>query len=525
MVRGALFRDLIHLKTPRCRPTIRFITEESMNIIRPAGLKSLLLAVALIATSSVSQAVETATLSTDVLRLVVSSEGGSIVGADLIGHQSEDHSSPDYPLMGAKNGRTYLAQEGLVGIGLPTHKAPFRLLGDNVQAMGKDNKVSLDLVSLVAPEGVEVSKRITLHRGSYVATITTVVENRSHNVVSVAPYYQLSRDGQPADIKGSSGSAAFVGPVFYTEEGGFKKVTFRDIETRPVHLPESVSDGWFAIVQRFFVSGWDVGTGSRDYYVRKTGQDIFTAGALKSTTEIAPSSAWKTEARLYVGPQIHNQLNEFIPGFDQVADYGWLRVICTPLFTLLQGIHSVLGNWGWAILALTFLVRLAFIPVSASGYRSMDKLKSLSAELDRIKELNVEDKEKMQQELLSLYRREGVNPLGGCLPILIQIPVFLGLYWVLGNLVELRGASWFGWITDLSQRDPLYILPIMLGLTSYIQMRMSPVPRNEYQALVLKSVPLILAVVFITFPSGLVLYWVGTNIFSILQHLYVSRRT
>ncbi len=483
------------------------------------------MAVVLVATSSISQALETATLSTDVLRLVVSSEGGSIVRADLIGHKSEDRTSPDYPLMGEQNGRTYLAQAGLVGIGFPTHKAQFRFLGDNVQTMGKDNKVSLDLVSLVAPEGVGVSKRITLHRGSYVATITTVVENRSHNVVSVAPYYQLSRDGQPADIKGSSGSAAFVGPVFYTEAGGFKKVTFRDIETRPVNLPESVGDGWFAIVQRFFVSGWDVGTGSRDYYVRKTGQDVFTAGALKSTTEIAPGSAWKTEARLYVGPQIHDQLNEFIPGFDRVADYGWLRVVCTPLFILLQGIHSVLGNWGWTILVLTFLVRIAFIPISASGYRSMDRLKNLSPELDRIKDLHSEDKDKMQQELLSLYRREGVNPLGGCLPILIQIPVFLGLYWVLGNVVELRGASWFGWITDLSQKDPLYILPIMLGITSYIQMRMSPSPRDETQAFVLKSVPWILTMVFLTFPSGLVLYWVGTNIFSIIQHMYVSRRT
>lgn len=494
-----------------------------MNIIRSVGLKLFLLTIFLIGTCSISRANEPVTLSTDVLRLVVSSEGGNIVGADLIGHQSGDGTSPDYPLMGESN--HYLAQAGLVGIGFPTHKSQFRLLGGNVRLTEKDDQVSLKLESLVAPDGVRVSKLITLQRGSYVITLTTIIENQSQEAVTVAPYYQLSRDGRSADAGGGSGAASFTGPVFYDEESGFKKVAFRDIETRPIQLPENVGDGWFAMVQRFFVAGWDVGGGSRDFYVRKTSADVYTAGALKSATEIPAGSSWKAEARLYVGPQIHSKLNDFIPGFDRVADYGWLRTVCTPLFLLLQIIHSVLGNWGWTILVLTLLVRLAFIPISAAGYRSMERLKSLSPELDRIKDLHAGDKGRMQQELLALYHREGVNPLGGCFPVLIQIPVFLALYWVLGNVVELRGASWIGWISDLSQRDPIYVLPVILGITSYIQMRMSPSPKDETQAFVLKSVPLILGVVFATFPSGLLLYWIGNNLFAILQHLYVSRKT
>lgn len=465
-----------------------------------------------------------AKIRSDLIEAEVSSEGGNIVRLELLKHKATGNPTKNYALLQNNEKHTYVAQSGLGGQGMPTHKTPFHLQSNEAVLQDGAQEVSLTLEGPKSLEGVSVKKIITLQRGSYVVKISHEIENAGTVPLNSVAYFQFSRDSKPPEERSFFGSQGYTGPAFFSEEIGFKKIDFSDIDKKMVKLPEKSSDGWVAMLQRYFVAGWDIGSGDREFYARKTGEGMYTAGVMKTLGPIMPGSAEHVEGRLYAGPQIHDELNRFIPGFDRVADYGWLRAVCNPLFLLLQAIHSVLGNWGWAILALTLVAKMAFIPISAAGYRSMERLKKLSPELDRIRESCGEDKSKMQQELLSLYQREGVNPLGGCLPILIQIPVFIALYWVLANVVELRGAEWILWINDLSSKDPYYILPVVMGVTSYIQMKMNPTPKDETQAFVISSIPFIVTFIFFWFPSGIVLYLTGTNIFSIMQHFYVGKK-
>jgi YidC/Oxa1 family membrane protein insertase len=293
-------------------------------------------------------------------------------------------------------------------------------------------------------------------------------------------YFQFTRDGKPAEQPGGFGVQTFTGPAFYTEAEKYQKVAFEDIAAKKAKFVTKASDGWAAMVQHYFVAGWAPAEGEREFFANQVSSDLYSAGVIVPVAAIAPGQSGKLSMPLYAGPQEQSRLEQFAKGFDLVVDYGWLTIIAAPLFWVLEWFHKLTGNWGWAIILVTIALKALFFPLSAASYKSMAKMKTLGPRLQRLKEQYGDDKMKMQQAMMDLYKREKVNPLGGCLPILIQIPVFIALYWVLLGVVEMRGAPWLGWIQDLSIKDPYYILPLVMGATSFIQMKPQPGPARSH---------------------------------------------
>jgi len=300
-------------------------------------------------------------------------------------------------------------------------------------------------------------------------------------------------------------------------------VKFEDIAEKKAKFVTKAADGWAAMVQHYFVAGWVPVEGEREFFANQVSSDLYSAGVILPVAAIAPGQTGKLSVPLYAGPQEQSRLEKFAKGFDLVVDYGWLTIIAAPLFWVLEWFHKLTGNWGWAIILVTIALKALFFPLSAASYKSMAKMKTLGPRLQRMKEQYGDDKMKMQQAMMDLYKREKVNPLGGCLPILIQIPVFIALYWVLLGVVEMRGAPWLGWIQDLSVKDPYYILPLIMGATSLIQTRLNPAPPDPIQAKVMMMMPILFTFMFLWFPAGLVLYWVVNNSLSIAQQWQINR--
>ncbi len=469
-------------------------------------------------------AVATVTVETDLMRAEVSAQGGDVVRLEFKEHkQKEDHSKP-FLLFDNGSAHTYLAQSGLIGEGLPTHKTVFTLPeGDVALKAGEDSVV----LRLEAPEqnGIRVTKVMTFARGSYLVDVSYEISNGSGEAVSAHAYFQLTRDSNPAEKpEGFGGVQTFIGPAFYTEAGKFQKVQFEDIDDGDAKFVKTASDGWVAMVQHYFVSAWLPAAGAeREYFARSVGNGLYSAGAIVPVSQIAPGATAKVESRLYAGPQEQDKLEAIAPGLDLVVDYGWLTVIAAPLFWVLAWLYKLTGNWGWAIILVTVMLKALFFPLSAASYKSMAKMRVLGPRLQRMKELYGNDKAKMQQEMMNLYRTEKINPLGGCLPILVQIPVFIALYWVLLGSVEMRQAPWLGWIQDLSAKDPYFILPIIMGVSMLVQMKLNPTPPDPIQAKVMMAMPIVFTFMFLWFPSGLVLYWVVNNVLSIAQQWQITR--
>jgi YidC/Oxa1 family membrane protein insertase len=285
-------------------------------------------------------------------------------------------------------------------------------------------------------------------------------------------------------------------------------------------------DGWLAVVQHYFVSAWLPGStqGEREFYLRKLGPDLYATGVMLPLPRLAAGAQTARDDRLYVGPEIESQLQGLAPGFDLVKDYGWVTIIAKPLFWVLEKIHGLFGNWGWSIIGLTVLLKLVFFPLTAASYRSMARMKAVAPRLNALRERMKDDQQAMNAAMVELYRKEKINPLGGCLPIVIQIPVFMGLYWVLLSSVELRGAPWLGWISDLAAKDPFYILPLIMTGTSFLQVKLNPTPPDPMQARMMWIMPLAFSVMFFFFPAGLVLYWLTNNIFSIAQQWFINKK-
>jgi YidC/Oxa1 family membrane protein insertase len=316
----------------------------------------------------------------------------------------------------------------------------------------------------------------------------------------------------------------FTGPAFYTDAEKFQKVQFEDIDRNRAKFPSQANDGWVAMVQHYFVGAWlPQGDIPREFFARKVGADMYTAGVILPVAAIAAGETGRIGTRLYAGPQEQDHLAGIAEGLGLVVDYGWLTMIAAPLFWVLSWFHSLTGNWGWAIVLVTVLIKLAFFPLSAASYKSMAKMRVLGPRMQRLKELYGHDKAKMQQEVMEMYKKEKINPLGGCLPILVQIPVFIALYWVLLGSVEMRHAPWLGWIQDLSAKDPYFILPIVMGLSMLVQMKLNPAPPDPLQAKIMMALPIVFTFMFMWFPSGLVLYWVVNNILSIAQQWQITR--
>ncbi|WP_068828753.1 membrane protein insertase YidC [Pseudomonas sp. BMS12] len=463
---------------------------------------------------------------TDVLDLAIDPKGGDIVQLTLPKYPRRQD-RPEVPFQLFDNGgeRIYLAQSGLIGSNAPD-KSSGRALWNSAQrsytlADGQDQLV----VELTyAESGVNYVKRFTFERGQYDLGVTYKIDNQSGQAWSGNFYAQLKRDNS-ADPSSTTatGTATYLGAAMWTANEPYKKVKMGDMDEKS--LRETVQGGWVAWLQHYFVTAWVPSKDSTNtVQTRKDGQGNYIIGFTGPQLSVASGASVETGATLYAGPKIQDHLKALSPGLELTVDYGILWFIAQPIFWLLQHIHSLLGNWGWSIIVLTIIIKLAFFPLSAASYKSMARMRAVSPKLQALKEQHGDDRQKMSQAMMELYKKEKINPLGGCLPILVQMPVFLALYWTLLESVEMRQAPWLLWITDLSIKDPFFLLPIIMGATMFIQQQLNPTPPDPMQAKVMKLMPIIFTFFFLWFPAGLVLYWVVNNCLSIAQQWYITRR-
>lgn len=474
-------------------------------------------------TPAVAAAVSTAetfTISTDLLKATISTQGGDVVKLELLKYRDHDKKDQNFVLFDAQH--QYFAQSGLIGDGLPTHRTHFtRVAGASELAEGSNElKVRLE----AEQNGIKVAKLLTLKRGSYLIDVSWEIANGSDKTLAPHAYFQLQRD-DVAPAGESKMVSTFTGPAIYTEAEKYQKVDFGHIADNKAKFAKTADNGWLAMVQHYFVAAFvPKDKTPREFYMRKLdGSNVFQAGVIVPVAEIAPGGKGESSVSLYAGPQEQAALKQVAPGLDLVVDYGWLTVVAAPIFWALEAIHKLVGNWGWAIVILTIAIKAVFYPLSAASYKSMAKMKLLTPRLMQLKERFSDDKQRLNQEMMKLYQTEKVNPLGGCLPILIQIPVFIALYWVLLGAVEMRDAPWIGWITDLASPDPYFILPVVMMVSMFVQTKLNPTPPDPIQAKVMMAMPLIFGVMFFWFPAGLVLYWVVNNVLSIAQQWQITR--
>jgi len=484
------------------------------------------------ATASATGAQPPVRIANDVLALDVDPIGGEIQRAELLKFRDTD--KPDAKvnvvLFDERQGNVYVAQSGLVGAAgttLPNHRTPFTIEpGPRDLAAGGDQVV---LKMSAEQGGVRLVRSYVLERGSYAVEVKTEVTNLGAEPVKPTLYMQLTRDGNsPYMSQGLASTfvtSGYYGPVVYTDKDKFQKVDFPTIEKGKQEHAKGANDGWIGVIQHYFVAAWVPKQGTpRTFETAKIDNNLYTVRLREPMEEIAPNATVAANATLYVGPQDQRVLAEVAPGLDLVVDYSWLTVIAKPLFSLMQFLHGIVQNWGWAIVLLTLVVKLAFFPLQAASYRSMAKMKKVGPKLQQLRERFGDDRVKMNQAMMELYKTEKINPLGGCLPIVVQIPVFLALYWVLFASVEMRDAPWIGWIKDLSAPDPFYILPLLMAVSMFVQTKLNPVPPDPLQAKMMMWMPLIFSVMFFFFPAGLVLYWLVNNLFSIAQQWVITRR-
>ena len=463
---------------------------------------------------------------TDVLNLAIDPVGGDIVQLNLPQYpRRQDH--PDIPFQLFDNGgeRVYLAQSGLTGANGPDARSSGRPLyaAEQKSYQLADGQEQLVVDLKFSDNGVNYIKRFSFKRGEYDLTVSYLIDNQSSQAWSGNMFAQLKRDASSDPSSSTAtGTATYLGAALWTPSEPYKKVSMKDIDKGS--LKENVSGGWVAWLQHYFVTAWIPAKSDNNVVqTRKDSQGNYIIGYTGPALSVPAGSKAETSAMLYAGPKIQSKLKELSPGLELTVDYGFLWFIAQPIFWLLQHIHSLLGNWGWSIIVLTMLIKGLFFPLSAASYRSMARMRAVSPKLAALKERFGDDRQKMSQAMMELYKKEKINPLGGCLPILVQMPVFLALYWVLLESVEMRQAPWMLWITDLSIKDPFFILPIIMGATMFIQQRLNPTPPDPMQAKVMKMMPIIFTFFFLWFPAGLVLYWVVNNCLSITQQWYITR--
>ena len=475
------------------------------------------------ATAAPSQAAVRHEVSTDVYKLAFSSEGGSLVGATLLKHASKQLGTEPFQLLAQNEQHTYVAQTGLIGGSFPTHKTPMTLVpGPTALADGQD-ELQVKFESADAG-GLKLVKTYTLKRGSYSIGVSHEVVNTGSAPVTPQLYVQLVRDGNKTDSE-TPFYSTFTGPAVYTEAQKYHKVEFKKIDENKAEIDKTATNGYVAMVQHYFASAWILADGAaRENFVRKIDNNLYAVGAITSLAPVAPGQSQKVESRLFVGPQDEHVLEAVTPGLELVKDYGWLTIIAKPLYMLLSAIHGFVANWGWSIVLLVVLLKAAFYWLNASAYRSMAKMKAINPRIMEMRERLKSNPQLMQQEMMKIYREEKVNPLGGCFPILIQIPVFIALYWVLLSSVEMRNAPWIGWITDLSTKDPFFVLPAVMTLTTIVQTALNPLPPDPMQAKMMWLMPLMFSVMFFFFPAGLVLYWITNNTLTILQQAFINHK-
>ena len=459
---------------------------------------------------------------TDVLKLSFDTEGGSLVRSEFTQHRDLVDPNKNMVLLDQSSSRVYMAQTGLIGGDFPTHKAPMSFSGERSLKDGQ-NELNLRFES-AEMNGVKLVKTYTLKRGSYVIDVKHEVVNNGQASVSPQLYMQLVRDGNAPEGE-SAFYFTFTGPAIYTDAKKYNKVDFGDIEKNKAEIDKSSTNGYVAMVQHYFASAWLLPDGvQRENFVRKVDTNLYAVGMITPVADLAPGQSKTVSNQLYSGPQEEKVLEALTPGLDLVKDYGWLAMLSKPLYWLLDQLHSVLQNWGWSIVALVLLLKIAFYWLNAKAYSSMAKMKAINPKIMEMRERLKGNPQQMQQEMMKIYREEKVNPMGGCFPIMVQIPVFIALYWVLLSSVEMRNAPWVLWIHDLSAPDPFFILPLVMTLTTLLQTALNPAPPDPMQAKLMWFMPLIFSVMFFFFPAGLVLYWITNNILSIAQQWMINTR-
>lgn len=485
---------------------------------------------------------ERITITTDVFKVDIDTIGGEVHRLELLkqkenavqvhwydgfmevfGSKEKVDSRKNIVLFDETAKRTYLAQTGLLGGDFPNHKSGF-VAKPGPRELGNDNQVQLVLESEQA--GVKLTKTFTFKKGDYVIDVKHDVTNNTAAAIKPSLYLQLLHDGTKPESGGMfSGSTEFYAPAVYTESDKFQKLDFEKIEKGSGSHATKSDNGWVSVIQHFFVSAFiPQDKTPREIFTKKVDTNLYAIGNILPMGTVAPGASVSMSARLYSGPQESASLEKIAPGLDLVKDYWYFAIIAKPMFWLMEFIHSLLGNWGWTIVAFTVTIKLALFPLSAAGYRSMAKMKVVTPKMTAVRELHKNDPQKMNQAMMELYKKEKINPLGGCLPILVQMPIFLSLYWVLQASVEMRGAPWMGWITDLTAPDPIYVLPVIYAISMYITTKLNPAPADPMQAKMMLFMPLAFSVMFFFFPSGLVLYWVVNNVLSIAQQWVINNK-
>ena len=471
------------------------------------------------------------TITTDRLRAIVDTQGGVITEVALLQHSQADDTSKPYLAIQRSPDRTLIAQSGLLGEGLPNHRTVYQLLPGPRELAANSDKIELRMQA-TAPNGDLVVKTLTFRRGSYVIDVAYDITNAGSAPIAPFAYFQFARDTKALGLQSSFAPVSYVGPVIYNDTDKFKKVEFGEIDklaadpARKLPFTKNTDNGWVAMVEHYFVTAFlpsDETKVKREFYARKLEGGLYAAGVIVQAPTIAPGTTGRVAVPLYVGPQDQDELAKLAPGLDLVVDYGIFTVIAAPLFWLLKWLYGIIGNWGWAIIAMTIIIKSAFYPLNHASARSMAKMKVIAPKLKALQEQYANDKQQLQVKMMEMYKQEKINPLGGCLPILVQIPVFIALYWVLLSAVELRHAPWIGWIRDLSAPDPYFVLPVIYAITAYLQVKLSPTPITDpVQAKVMQIMPIAFSVMFVFFPAGLVLYWLVNNCIQIFQQWHMN---
>ncbi len=472
---------------------------------------------------------ETLRVRTDSVIANIDLQGGDIVRLELLRQKDTLDEKMNFVLFAPEH--HYAAQSGLIGPGLPTHKTIYSSVAREYALTDGQDKLQVRLEA-PGPEGVKTVKTLTFHRGSYVIDISHEIINGSAAPLAAHAYFQFLRDDAPpaGDPKMVS---TYTGAAIYTEQEKFHKIPLSDLDKDKASFPKTADNGWIAMLQHYFVSAWLPKEGTpREFYAKPLADKLYSVGVILPVAAIAPNASGSVSLSLYAGPQEQDAMKSIAPGLDLTVDYGWLTVVAAPLFWLLQFLHRWVGNWGVAIILLTVLIKAVFFPLSAASYKSMAKMKLVTPRMTKLREQYGSDRARLNQAMMELYKTEKINPLGGCLPIVVQIPVFISLYWVLLASVELRHASWF-WIHDLAAPDkmftipgidmPVGVLPIVMMITMIFQTKMNPTPPDPVQAKIMMIMPFAFGFMFFFFPAGLVLYWVVNNILSIAQQWQITR--
>jgi YidC/Oxa1 family membrane protein insertase len=502
------------------------ITDES-TAVPTVEVKAELPAAAGTDSTGVSAATRAEILSveTDLLKLELSTRGGTVEKALLLDYSvSLEQPEIKVELLTPRDPEIFIAQSGLIGSkkgNAPDHEAIYQAQQANYVLADASDELIVPLV-WTNSDGVKVTKQFVFRRGSYVIDVRYHIDNQSSQEWAARDYGQLQR------MEPSSGGTGFTtytytGGVFYNPQDKYEKVDFDEMAKKKLNVESD--HGWLAMIQHYFLSAWIPPKEQIEhYYTNALTGGKYLIGSYSPTITVAAGDSATLTRQLYIGPKLQDQLESIAEGLELTVDYGWLTVIAKPIFWLLKTIHNWVGNWGWSIIILTLLIKAAFFKLSETSYKSMANMRKFTPRIQAIKDRYGDDKQRIQAAMMELYKKEKINPLGGCLPILVQIPVFIALYWVLLESVELRQAPWILWIESLSEKDPYFILPLIMGVSMFVQQKLNPAPPDPMQAKIMMTLPFVFTIFFAFFPAGLVLYWVVNNLISIAQQWYITRK-